>query len=179
MRRMQTMGTFLLLALAAGCSTVDVTGLRGTMLPGETPIQTDADSYTLREQGGGLATEIDIRFENRTGRTIYVVNCHGSLAPVLEKRVGNEWVPYWRPAQLMCLSPPIEIRAGEVITPTIRVWGAMPNTNQGPTWTSSDVEGTYRLVLGALVHDYTTIGQSFGQPVPLEFRVSNEFTLRR
>jgi hypothetical protein len=36
-----------------------------------------------------------------------------------------------------------------------------------------------RRKLGEVVWNYTTQGQSFGQPVPMEQRTSNEFTLRR
>jgi hypothetical protein len=61
----------------------------------------------------------------------------------------------------------------------IPVWGALPGTNAAPAWASANVAGTYRMVLDEVVWNYTTQGQSFGQPVPLELRTSNEFTLRR
>jgi hypothetical protein len=142
-------------------------------------LRTDATSYLLEPVGSGLSTQIGISFTNASTRRMYIVNCHGGLSTTLEKRVNGSWVPYWSPILLMCLSPPIIIEPGATLTRTINVWGAPPGTNAGPAWAAADVEGTYRMVLGSVVWNYTTQGQSFGQPVPLEVRTSNQFTLRR
>jgi hypothetical protein len=140
-------------------------------------LSTDASSYVLEPDGVGLRTVIGLSFTNPSNQPMYIVNCHGGLNTTLEKRVNGEWVPYWSPALLMCLSPPIVIEPGETLTRSLAIWGALPGSNAGPAWASADVEGTYRMVLGSLVWNYTTEGQRFGDPVPVGLRTSNEFTL--
>jgi hypothetical protein len=143
------------------------------------PITTDAQAYVLRSQGSALTADIAIRFENRAASAMYIVNCNGGLAPVLEKRVGDAWVPYWAPILSLCLSSPIVIAPGASIERVLSVWGALPGTNQAPQWASAEMAGTYRIVLQNVVHNYDDRRQDFGAPVPLELRVSNEFTLTR
>jgi hypothetical protein len=141
-------------------------------------LRTDAASYVLEPHGVGLKTVIGMSFTNQSQQRMYIVNCHGGLSTALEKRVNGSWVPYWSPAMLMCLSSPIVVEPGATLTRSVTVWGALPGTNAGPAWASADVEGTYRMVLGSLVWNYTTDGQGFGDPVPLGLRTSNEFALR-
>jgi hypothetical protein len=173
----------LALLLTAACSSLDNLGPddRGEFGTGSGThaLTTDSASYLLTPDWVGLKTTIGIRFENRSDRTMYIVNCRGGLAPVLQKRVSGQWVEYWSPVVLMCLSPPIVIEPGAHIERSLPIWGALPGNNAAPEWRSPDVPGTYRMVLGSVVWNYSDRGQSFGDPVPLELRVSNEFTLRR
>jgi hypothetical protein len=142
-------------------------------------LRTDSSSYVLQPAGVGLTTVIGISFTNRSRRTMYIINCQGGLATTLEKRVSDQWVPYWSPVLLMCLSAPITIQPGATYTRSVPVWGAPPGLPVAPAWASADVAGTYRMVLGSVVWNYTTQGQRFGDPVPLEMRTSNEFSLQR
>lgn len=166
--------------LAAGCASVDVTA-PGDMAAGDAPIRTSATSYTLHATGGGYGVDIPIRFHNVTGRTLYIVNCHSILVPVLEKRVGDAWQPWWSGVTPLCLSPPIVIRPGEVLERTLPVWGALPGRNTMPAWEDQQIEGTYRIVMTSVVFNYrdSAATPGFGESVPLEYRVSNEFELRR
>lgn len=141
------------------------------------PIRTDAATYVLRPYLSGYGTDIGIRFENRSQSRMYAVNCQQQLAPVLQKKLHGEWVTWWSPVLLGCLSAPIVLQPGEVLERRLQVWGALPGTNWAPQWQSAELDGTYRVVLSSLVYNYTDQGQRFGDPVPLSLRVSNEFTL--
>jgi hypothetical protein len=142
-------------------------------------LRTNATSYVLEPDWVGLKTVIGIRFTNPSPQTMYIVNCRGGLGTTLEKRVNGAWVPYWAPVLMMCLSEPIIVKPGETLTRDVPVWGALPGNNAGPEWASANVEGTYRMVLGNVVWNYTTEGQRFGDPVPQALLTSNEFTLRK
>lgn len=173
--------TALAVAIAAtSCAAGDVTtGLASLARDGEPAIRTDADTYELRPWGhDGLATEIHIRFRNITNRPLAIVNCHEMLTPVLQKRTADGWIHMWSPPTLMCLSRPIVIRPGRVYERTIHVFGALPPSNVSPEFASRDVAGTYRMVMGSVVTGYDANRQDFGNPVPLQFRLSNEFELR-
>lgn len=175
----------LLVAVSTGC--VDGAGIfdqSGSEIPpnierdSTASIQTDRTYYRLREDWVGLATEIAIHYENQTDDTLYIVNCNRLLGPVLEKRVGGEWVRFWWPILPRCLSPPIVIAPGDVLVGKLQVWGAPPDGDVWPKFQSDDVEGVYRLLLSRVVfnyHDYEA--GSFGDPVPLRDRLSNLFYL--
>jgi hypothetical protein len=169
----------LLPLITGGCGTAEPLSPADRGAGSSTPIMTDAGDYVVRQQASGMAVDIVIRFQNQSTSRMYIVNCHSILAPVLEKRVGEDWVPYWRGITPLCLSSPIVVRPGASIERELRIWGALPGTNQAPQWESADVEGTYRIVLGSVVYRYDDRRQGFGDTVPLELRVSNEFTLRR
>lgn len=148
---------------------------------GDAPLVTSAGAYVLTESGGGFATEIPVTFHNVTGATLYIVNCRGALAPTLERQTDAGWQRFWTSVQLLCLSPPIVIAPNASIADTVRVWGALPGRNAEPSFRDEDLDGTYRIVLDNVVHNYDashTAGR-FGDPVPLEQRVSNTFRLRR
>ncbi|TVP46736.1 MAG: hypothetical protein EA350_06475 [Gemmatimonadales bacterium] len=164
----------------AGCSGQNPFSVnaRFTELDAGSWLTTDASSYVLESDGVGLRTVIGLSFTNPSSQPMYIVNCRGGLNTTLEKRVNGEWVHYWSPALLMCLSPPIVVEPGETLTRSLSIWGALPGSNAGPAWASADVEGTYRMVLGSLVWNYSAGGQPFGDAVPVELRTSNAFTLR-
>jgi hypothetical protein len=158
-------------------------GCEGNITPPEVdrdtsaPVQTDATFYSLREDGVGLATEIPLSYENQTADTLYIVNCRGQLAAVLEKKVDGGWEEFWWPTLLDCLSPPIVIEPSGVLVDTLHVWGAPPGHNVAPEFKSDDVEGVYRIVMHDVVFNYDSNRTGFGDPVPLEYRVSNLFVL--
>jgi hypothetical protein len=139
-------------------------------------VQTDSLVYHLTRHGDlAYSVGIPFRYRNDTGRTISIVNCHGGLAIALEKRLGGEWQTFYRPVLLMCLSPPIQIQAGEIYGDTARIYGVLPGHNAGPEFASDDLDGEYRLVWSNLVHGYDPDGSGFGELVgPL---ASNPFLL--
>jgi hypothetical protein len=73
------------------------------------------------------------------------------------------------------------IERGDSLSASIIVWGALPGGNSAPVFRSADLNGTYRIVLGSVVHNYDSSYSAgrFGDPVPVEHRVSNTFQLRR
>jgi hypothetical protein len=171
----------LTVALAA-CAANGTAPLPAELPPeGASHLRTGAGGYELTRRGGGWETTIDFTFTNPLDETIYVVNCRGGLAVALERWDGEAWVPAWSPVLLQCLSPPIEIAAGESYRASIEVWGSEPGRNHHPEFAVERLDGTYRLVWGNLVlrwrGDY--VNGAFGDPVPRELRVSNSFELRR
>jgi hypothetical protein len=178
--RLRDAALLVILFAIAGCSGQNPFSVnaRFTEFDADSRLTTDAESYVLEPDGVGLGTVIGLSFTNPSNQPMYIVNCHGGLNTTLEKRVNGEWVRYWSPALLMCLSPPIVVGPGETLTRSLAIWGALPGNNVEPAWASADVEGTYRMELGSLVWNYSAGGQPFGDPVPVELRTSNEFTLR-
>jgi hypothetical protein len=117
-------------------------------------LTTDAASYELREENGGLAFDLKITLRNATRHPIHIVNCHGIPTPTLEKLVDDAWVTYWTGVTPLCLSPPIGAGRGESYTRELRLWGALPGRNQAPAWAGPDVPVTYHLVLHGLAFNY-------------------------
>jgi len=144
------------------------------------PIQTDSLSYTLKRDALGWATRIPFTYRNPTADTIYVVNCNRTLAMALEQRAGDAWRTNWHPALPVCLSAPVVIAPGAVYVDTMAIFGAPPGRNVAPEFGDTTFTGTYRLVWHNLVTHYRTdAGANFGGAVPLEYRYSNEFVLRK
>lgn len=142
------------------------------------PIQTDRLVYELRRTDRELLGEISFAFTNRTGKTVYVVNCNGVAPPSLEKLVDGEWVPAWSAVVPACLSAPIVIEPGKTYTSTLEVYAGLPGMRIAPIFEVAEIEGTYRLVWHPLVHDYDSDRPGFGVEVPLEQRTSNPFVLK-
>lgn len=161
-------------AILAGCGTA--TGPQDLDAP---PIRTSAAEYTLERDDWGWRAQIPYTFVNRTGEDVYLTNCRGGFALRLDRwdEDEGEWVMAWSPTLLMCLSPPIVIPAGDVFQDTIRLFAAHPDRNAGPKFESDEVGGTYRIVWIAASHGYVE-GEGRGEPIPLEYRVSNPFVLR-
>ena len=167
------------LALLAGCErdvtppTLDAV----LVVAGGSAIVTDTSSYLFTSSETGLTGQIAFDFTNVTRRTISLVNCLGGYRLWLEKQMESDWTRAWSPAQLGCLGPPIVLHPGETRPDTLRIFGGRPGTNRFPRFTVDEVEGTYRLVIGAAYWNYSHEGSSFGQPVPLQYTVSNPFEI--
>ena len=143
------------------------------------PIQTDRAEYTLSFTPQLAELSIGVRYVNRTGGRVYLETCHTPHPPVLEKRVGSEWVVAYRPAVLRCLGQPVVIRAGETYDYTFKVVAGRPGTNNFPQFEVAEIPGTYRLVWGLLdTWNPDGPGPGLGRLLPLEQRVSNEFQIR-
>jgi hypothetical protein len=139
------------------------------------PVQTDRMLYHLSAEPPWYSTDIAFRYRNDTGRRVYIVNCRGGLNVGLEKRDRDGWSMFYRPALLMCLSPPLQIAPGETFERAVRIHGALPGHNAFPEFASADLDGEYRLVWDGLVHDYDDRVQGFGEPAgPLR---SNPFVM--
>jgi len=158
--------------LAACSSTLE------PLADGDAFVQTDAHAYTLTESGIGLAVDVPYTFTNSTSSAVYFVNCGGGFGFWLERETDGGWQIAWTPALLSCLSPPIVVEAGERLEGTFRIIGAAPGTNARPQFDRADPTGTYRIVVDAL-SSYQDRVAPFGKPLPLEYRVSNRFTLRK
>ena len=158
-------------AISAGVATVSpVTRDAGALF------QTDSLAYTLRAGGAGYQADVGVTLTNRTTGTIYIVNCGGATSVQLEKRVGIAWQGVWSPAIPLCLSPPITVSVGSTYRTRISIFGGYPGTNGHPQFSVADVTGEYRAVWGSVLSSYQD-RLPFGDPLPLEWRTSNRFTL--
>lgn len=143
-------------------------------------IQTDSLEYHLIPRWGGLRVDIPYTFENRTGRRVFLVNCNSTFNILLQREQDGEWKNAWSPLLPSCLSPPIVIEANATFADILRVWGAPPDsTNWGPNFDVADPSGVYRIVWGTGLWSFQSDTLPFGPQIPLKWRVSNRFTLRR
>ena len=171
-RRAQQCAAFGFLLAAAACGSA-------TDLPRDVEplLQTESLEYELSSGSVGLRTEIPYSFENRTGDAVYLVNCNGDFALVLQRLEGDQWVTAWGPVLNDCLSPPIVIAEGEVWADTVHVWGAMAGTNSFPQFDVAEPAGIYRILwIDALSSFQDHL--PFGPQIPEEYRISNRFFLR-
>lgn len=165
------------LVLAAALAGWGCEASTGLARDNERLIQTESLAYDLRSDGLGLRVEIGYVFTNRTGATVYLVNCRGAFALRLEREVEAVWRTAWGPVLNQCLSPPIVIESGATFVDTLHVWGGPPGSNSYPQFDTDDPSGTYRIVWEAALSSYQD-RLPFGPQIPLEARISNRFTLR-
>lgn len=166
-------GVLAIAGLVIGCGAVTAPDYEG-----DAPLQTDRLAYQLQRDGDdNLRVEIPFTYHNRTGKTVYLLNCHADVSPSLQKWQGGEWVIAWSPILLLCLSQPIEVESDAVYEYTLHVFAAPRGSTTFPQFEVPEIDGTYRLVWHAPVHDYDHDSPS-GTPLTLENRVSNNFTLR-
>ncbi|MBA3578961.1 MAG: hypothetical protein H0W42_03150 [Gemmatimonadaceae bacterium] len=140
--------------------------------------QTDSLSYKLDARNIGYIGAIDVRFTNRTADTTYFINCNGTTGVTLQKLVDGEWRDAYSPARNDCLSPPIAVPPGGTANLPIPVFSGYPGNNFFPKFSVDDIPGVYRAMWTAAVTSYHDGRGSFGNPLPLEHRVSNRFALR-
>ncbi len=144
-------------------------------------IQTESLDYRLSKTSRGLLQlEIPYTFENKTGGVVFIVNCNGSHAQVLERQEAGVWSLAWWTLLPLCLDPPIEIGPGEIFSGTLHAsWGA-PGSNSVQTALPEDLLGVYRVRWGNALSSFSfdREGGGFGPAIPLEQRVSNPFVIR-
>lgn len=138
--------------------------------------QTDSLVYGLRTTDW-VAGEIDVTLTNRTARPIHLVNCNGSTALQLERRVGERWQAVWSPVLPLCGSAPIIVSAGGTYRTRVTIPAAPPATVGLRLDDLRAVAGEYRLVWTNAVASYDA-GPPFTDLLPLASRVSNRFRLR-
>jgi hypothetical protein len=139
--------------------------------------QTDSLAYTLGANSIGYVGEIGVTFINRTGATVYIVNCGGSTGLSLQKRIEGNWRGVWSPVVPLCLSPPITVTADGTYRTKIGIFGGYPNSNTFPQFAIQDIAGEYRAVWYSVLSTYQASSSSFGEQLPLDARISNRFTI--
>lgn len=137
---------FLLLPLG-GCTRFLPTGTED----GVSTLQTDRSEYRLVRTDGRVEGDIDFRYTNASGRTLYVPRCHTPDPPHLEKQTGSGWVVAYAPVVLLCWQTPIAIEPGASYVDTLEVRGWVPGRNAAPEFRVPEIPGTYRLVWSLLV----------------------------
>lgn len=159
-------------ALAAGCAD----GAVGPDPSAE--FRTDQMRYTLESTREAFEVKIPFVYRNRTGETVYLLNCTRVATPRLEKRVGGEWVVAWKPVVPNCRGRPVGIANGEAYRDTLDVYAGHPSTGLYPKFDVDDPAGTYRLVWPDLLWSVDEPDRHAGRLLPRRLRVSNEFTLK-
>ena len=166
----------------SGCQALNVVGSEDGLrdeLPFVTgvPIQTDSSVYHLRTAGHSHELTINLAYTNPTPGPVYIPTCREPGPPVLQKWVDGKWVTAYSPVVLLCLGPPVVIRAGEAYSYTYRVL-ASRSPNSIPRLQVAEIPGRYRLVWHIL-GTWTPNGPEpgLGQLLPEEQRVSNPFTV--
>ena len=139
--------------------------------------QTDSLRYKLRASSMGYDGEIGVTFTNRTGETVYIVNCKQATAISLEKRMAGKWTKVWSPPIPLCLSPPITVAPGATYRTRVWIFGGYPGSNANPQFSVTDIAGEYRAVWGQVLSSYQTKSLPHGTPLPIDRRVSNRFLL--
>ena len=164
--------------VAAGC--LGATISCGDPTSVETPlIRTAHASYDLDVSArGSLVGSVDYVFTNDTGMTVYIVNCQGRFDLLLERWIGGAWVTAWSPFNPQCLSAPIVIEPGTTFQDTVSIVSGCPALVYTPELDCSSPDGTYRILWVDALPSYQD-HLPFGPQIPLPYRVSNSFELRR
>lgn len=139
-------------------------------------IVTDRAVYPVFYTATGVEADIGFTFHNRSRSTVVVPACGGQPhRPVLEKLIHGEWFEVFTPLE-ECWGEPLRIGPGATRSYTFRVRAARPHTGLQPRFETDHVPGIYRLRWA--VHEVDADAPfRLGWPLPLEYRVSNEFRL--
>jgi hypothetical protein len=141
----------------------------------EAPIRTDKQEYSItRAPDSTIRVTIKTVYTNRSQSTVYLPGCPWPSPPVVEKKVGDGWVPLYSPIEFLCAKDPLPVEPGEKYTDTLNIAVAPLGSRIHPQLNPEikEVAGTYRLVR-RILRDYRA-----DSLLPLEERVSNEFKLK-
>jgi hypothetical protein len=94
--------------------------------------QTDSATYTFTSTDVTIHGRIQATPANRSGRTMYFVNCHGGTGLSIQRLDGEKWTPFWSPVLAMCLSAPITVAGGGTHTFDIEVFAGKEGSNYRP-----------------------------------------------
>ena len=137
-------------------------------------LRTDAGAYLAAITDWGVEFEADLTFRNASDEAVYFTGCVLPEPPVLEKRVGEEWVVAYAPVVPACLATPLAVEPGGAVDYRLGVAGCLgdrcaPEWLPGPAPRS--VPGTYRL--------RTSVATAVRDGLPVRSRdvVSNTFRL--
>ncbi len=136
--------------------------------------QSDSLRYTLRPTGDGYAARMHFTFTNRTGATVYVVNCLGMTGMGLQKLIDGGWRTVWTPILLQCETPPITVSPGETWERPLGFTAGCVGGRVYPQLSIPDVAGTYRAIWPDALSSYLE-ATGFGDVLPEASRVSNRF----
>jgi len=141
---------------------------------GEPLLQTEGFEFQVIHTSGRMEVTIPFSYTNHTGSKVLLSHCGGDVSPTLDMRRGDEWVTAWVPIRRACGSTPIQIKKGAEYRDTLRVYAHPFGSNTHPQFLFEDIEGTYRLRWNVAYSERN----SEAQPLPLEFRISNEIFLK-
>ncbi|MBC8145727.1 MAG: hypothetical protein H7X80_09075, partial [bacterium] len=74
----------------------------------------------------GYAAVIPYTYTNRSGDSVYLVNCNGDVSPSMEQFIEGQWKKVWQPATNGCLSRPVVIAPGASYSDTLHM-GVQPH----------------------------------------------------
>lgn len=176
-RRTAACGAFLLFP-ASGCSNPSIPGRDAQAL---TAIRTDKVEYAASSASGIHEWSIPVVYTNTTGADVFIAYCGDTeFAVGLEKHGPAGWLEAY---PLYCLATirraPLRIRPGDSYRHTVRL-RSFEDPRAYPRF-GVDPAGSYRLsyqIYRNLVH-LESGGIQYGELLPEELRVSNEFQLRR
>ncbi len=123
----------ILLAIAAACATSPERRVVVTIAP---------DSVRWLDSAGVPRVELRQAIRNAGESTLYLEGCPG---PSLERLVGAEWQPAYRPPCAGALAPLFPLAAGESVTTDLRFLG---RTGSVGGFLFDSLAGTYRVVGG-------------------------------
>lgn len=144
----------------------------------DAPIQTDKVMYSLMYSPDAKTLSIEATYFNTTDSTTYISRCGAADLPMLslQKNVEDAWVNAYSYACPAVLAAPIEVAPGERFTYAIEIEHHHAR-DWWPRFTVTELPGLYRLVYDIRdAFDHTTM--EFGEPLPLDTRVSNTFVIQ-
>ncbi|MBL0939338.1 MAG: hypothetical protein IBJ03_10600 [Gemmatimonadaceae bacterium] len=139
--------------------------------------QTDSMQYSMTRSSQEYEAYVEMTYTNRRSDTVFVANCGGATAVVLERRVSGQWRTAWAPAQFPCLSQPIIVAPGATRRFSVRVGAGIAGGPVEPKWPFTDVDGEYRVVWGQFLSSYSEGRSPLGSTIPSDQRISNRFRI--
>jgi hypothetical protein len=161
-----------LMALASACGGRSDMTAPATAAP-VTPnvaIVTDSLSYTLV----GYGFVLGMVYTNMQPDTMQIATCPGYLTPELQRWSGTAWETALEPNAVPC-SVPVTVAPLGQYREMEQIHGSPPPSHFTPVWSRVDPSGTYRAVYN--IH-HAASSRDSAATVPIEQRVSNNFTLR-
>lgn len=142
-------------------------------------LRTSSGLYQVEVTTAWASLRVPYEFSNDTDRTVYVGGCNGVIAPLFERRVGDEWEGAYQAPTLSCWSPPRAISAGTTVAETAELsWRVTPDTTASGRYQPGTVAGRYRLRwIHATLASFSGSGPSDSHSLPLELSVSNPFDI--
>ncbi|HYW33477.1 MAG TPA: hypothetical protein VE869_18390 [Gemmatimonas sp.] len=139
--------------------------------------KTNASSYAFTTTSIATEGSITATLTNRTGRTMYFVNCAGATGVSVQRLDGVRWTEFYAPVRNLCLSAPITVPNGGSHTFDIRVFAGKAGNNYYPKFESPLMTAVYRVMWHDAYFSYQD-RLPWGEPVPESQRVSNSFVIR-
>jgi hypothetical protein len=176
-RGIRTLAGVSCILVLAGCEVEQVTfgTNEGAARRADWWLETDSLVYTVEYTPNTVVLDIAFTFHNRTSRTLAVPRCAQVHRPALEKLVYGEWHEVYRPFE-ECWADPLLIPPGAVRRFSYPIRAPRTPAGEGPRFETSHIPGRHRLRWEVYEHD-PFAPYRIGWPLPLQYRVSNEFRL--